>query len=150
MSQLRTLIRRIIIILKHFFQTKVYGMHIHPTALISLKAQLDKTNPKGIYVGKKTVITGGVVVLTHNYVMGNGTFVDTKIGDNVFIGTGSIIMPGLTIGNNIIIGAGWLVIRQNLSEKTQILGSMGSSLFVFAQSDCLRLMTTLAVYSEQS
>ena len=86
-------------------------MHIHPTALISLKAQLDKTNPKGIYIGKKTVITGGVIILTHNYVMGNGTFVDTKIGDNVFIGANSIIMPGITIGNNIIIGAGSIVTK---------------------------------------
>ena len=111
MSQLRTLIRRIIIILKHFFQTKVYGMHIHPTALISLKARLDKTNPKGIYIGEKSVITTGVVILTHNYVMGNGTFVDTKIGNNVFIGANSIIMPGITIGNNIIIGAGSVVTK---------------------------------------
>ncbi len=111
MAQLRTLIRRIIIILKHFFQTKVYGMHIHPTALISLKARLDKTNPKGIYIGKQSVITTGVVILTHNYVMGDGTFVDTKIGDNVFIGANSIIMPGITIGNNIIIGAGSVVTK---------------------------------------
>lgn len=111
MSRIRTFIRRILIFFIYFFRTKVYGMHIHPTALISLKAQLDKTNPKGIYIGKKTVITGGVIILTHNYVMGNGTFVDTKIGDNVFIGANSIIMPGITIGNNIIIGAGSIVTK---------------------------------------
>lgn len=111
MSQLRTLIRRIIIFLIHFLHTKVYGMHIHPSALISLKARLDKTNPRGIYIGKKSVITTGVVILTHNYVMGNGTFVDTKIGDNVFIGANAIVMPGITIGNNCIIGAGSVVTR---------------------------------------
>ncbi len=122
MSKLRTLIRRIIIFLKHFVYTKVYGMHIHPSALISLKAQLDKTNPKGIYVGEKTVITGGVVILTHNYVMGNGTFVDTKIGNNVFIGTGSIIMPGLTIGNNVIIGAG-SVVTKNVEDFSIVAGN---------------------------
>ncbi|MBN2669257.1 MAG: acyltransferase [Bacteroidales bacterium] len=111
MAKLRTLIRRILIFLIHFIRTKVYGMHIHPSALISLKAQLDKTNPKGVYIGRKTVITGNVVVLTHNYVMGNGTYVDTKIGDNVFIGTHAIIMPGITIGNNCIIGAGSVVTK---------------------------------------
>lgn len=89
-------------------------MHIHPTALISLKARLDKTNPKGIYIGKKSVITTGVVILTHNYVKGDGTFVDTKIGDNVFIGVNSIIMPGVAIGNNIIIGAGSVVTKDVL------------------------------------
>ncbi|MFH2142862.1 MAG: DapH/DapD/GlmU-related protein [Bacteroidota bacterium] len=86
-------------------------MNIHPSALISLKARLDKTNPKGIYIGKKSVITTGVVILTHNYVMGNGTFVNTKIGNSVFIGANSIILPGITIGNNIIIGAGSIVTK---------------------------------------
>lgn len=111
MSKIRTLVRRFIIFLAHFVLTKVYGMHIHSSALISLKARLDKTNPKGIYIGKKSVITTGVVILTHNYVMGNGTFVNTKIGNNVFIGANSIILPGITIGNNIIIGAGSIVTK---------------------------------------
>lgn len=34
-----------------------------------------------------------------------------KIGDNVFIGIGSIILPGVTIGNNVVIGAGSVVSR---------------------------------------
>lgn len=33
------------------------------------------------------------------------------IGDNVFIGHGSIIMPGVTIGNNVVIGAGSVVTK---------------------------------------
>jgi len=32
-----------------------------------------------------------------------------KIGDRVFIGAGSIILPGVTIGSNVIIGAGSVV-----------------------------------------
>jgi len=97
-------------------------MHIHHSALISLKARLDKTNPKGIYIGRKSVITTGVVILTHNYVMGNGTFVDTKIGDNVFIGVNSIIMPGVSIGNNIIIGAG-SVVTKNIDDYSIVAGN---------------------------
>ena len=97
-------------------------MHIHPSALISLKANLDKTNPKGIYIGSKTVITGNVTILTHNYVMGDGTFVDTKIGDNVFIGTHTVIMPGLTIGNNIIIGAG-SVVTKDIEDFSIVAGN---------------------------
>jgi maltose O-acetyltransferase len=34
-----------------------------------------------------------------------------KIGNRVFIGASSIILPGVTIGNNVIIGAGSLVSR---------------------------------------
>jgi maltose O-acetyltransferase len=34
-----------------------------------------------------------------------------KIGNRVFIGAGSIILPGVTIGNDVIIGAGSIVSR---------------------------------------
>lgn len=34
-----------------------------------------------------------------------------KVGNNVFIGTGAIILPGVTIGNNVVIGAGAVVAR---------------------------------------
>ncbi len=124
MAKLRTLIRSIVIKLMYLFYTKLYGMHIHRSALISLKARLDKTNPKGIYIGKKSVITTGVVILTHNYVMGNGTFVDTKIGDNVFIGVNSIILPGIIIGNNCIIGAG-SVVTKNVEDYSIVVGNPG-------------------------
>lgn len=33
------------------------------------------------------------------------------IGDNCFIGTGSILMPGVTIGSNCVIGAGSVVTK---------------------------------------
>ncbi len=33
------------------------------------------------------------------------------IGDNVWIGGGAIIMPGVTIGNNVVIGAGSVVCK---------------------------------------
>ncbi len=32
-----------------------------------------------------------------------------KIGDNVWIGGGSILLPGITIGDNTTIGAGSIV-----------------------------------------
>lgn len=34
-----------------------------------------------------------------------------KIGDNVFIGYGCIIMPGVTIGDNVVVGAGSIVTK---------------------------------------
>lgn len=33
------------------------------------------------------------------------------IGDNVWIGSGTIIMPGVTIGSNSVIGAGSIVTK---------------------------------------
>ncbi|HJC65991.1 MAG TPA: hypothetical protein H9931_04630 [Candidatus Enterocloster excrementigallinarum] len=57
----------------------------------------------------------------HNIYFGNNcevnmncTFLDDniiRIGNNVWIGGGAIIMPGVTIGNNVVIGAGSVVTK---------------------------------------
>ena len=47
-----------------------------------------------------------------------------KIGDNVFIGYGSIILPGTHIGNNVIIGAG-AVVRGEIPEDSVVIGNPG-------------------------
>lgn len=39
------------------------------------------------------------------------------IGDNVWIGGGAIIMPGVTIGNNVVIGAGSIVTKSIPDNK---------------------------------
>jgi len=39
------------------------------------------------------------------------------IGDNVFIGTGTIIMPGVIVGNNVIIGARSVVTKNIPSNQ---------------------------------
>lgn len=36
-------------------------------------------------------------------------FGKVKIGNNVYIGTNSLIMPGVTVGNNVLIAAGSVV-----------------------------------------
>lgn len=38
------------------------------------------------------------------------------VGDNVFIGYGSIILPGVTIGSNVVIGAGSVVSKDIPSD----------------------------------
>lgn len=45
-----------------------------------------------------------------------------KIGDNVWIGGNSIIMPGVTIGDNVTIGAGSLVTK-DIPSNTLAVGS---------------------------
>ena len=44
------------------------------------------------------------------------------IGDNVFIGAGSIVLPGVTIGSNVIIGAGSIV-THDIPDNTVAVGS---------------------------
>ncbi|OFX23145.1 MAG: hypothetical protein A2033_15380 [Bacteroidetes bacterium GWA2_31_9] len=111
-SKIRTLIKLIFLNkLLFFINNTLYGMDIHPTAIVSFKCRFDKTNPKGVHIGENSVITTGVVILTHNYVEGHGVFVDTRVGKNVFIGVNSILLPGVTINDNVIVGAGSVVTK---------------------------------------
>ena len=44
------------------------------------------------------------------------------IGDNVFIGAGAIILPGVTIGNDVIIGAG-AVVAKDIPNDSVVVGN---------------------------
>lgn len=89
---------------------KFYGMDIGEGTLISRKAIIDRgVNPKGIHVGNYTRITGGVTILAHDAC--RSLKVDIYIGNNCFIGTRAIILPGVKIGDEVIVAAGAIVTK---------------------------------------
>lgn len=107
---------------------------------------IEKLVARGLVVGKNLKIMGGVIIdpshcwhiiigdnvtlapkvhiLAHDAstkVFLNYTRVaNTKIGNNVFIGAGAIVLPGVTIGNNVVIGAGSVVVNDIPSESVAI------------------------------
>lgn len=107
--KLREALSRLLWRVRLFYYTKYYGMTIHPTARVSAAARLDKTNPKGVVIGRHTYITFGASILTHD--MCRCRRCTTQIGNNVFIGANSVIMPGITVADNVIIGAGSIVTK---------------------------------------
>lgn len=99
----------------------VYKMHIGESTYISRRARLDRgVNPKGIYIGNYTRITGDVLVLAHDEC--RKMRADTKIGDRCFIGTRSIILPGVIIGNEVIVAAG-SVVTKNVPDNCIVAGN---------------------------
>lgn len=88
---------------------RVWKMEIGEGTAISFSAKLDKTNPRGIHIGRFTVVTFGSAILSHDYV--NGINRDVRIGDNCFIGAHSIVLPGVTIGDECIVAAASVVAR---------------------------------------
>ena len=80
--------------------------------------KIDVTRPLLVEIGRNCILTDGVIILTHGYdwavlrekygemISSSGKVV---LGDNVFVGTQSIILKGIKIGNNTIIGAGSVV-----------------------------------------
>ena len=83
------------------------GMDIGPDTQISLKAHLDRTNPRGIHIGGGTLVAFGTAILSHD--LARVLHADTFIGDNCFIGAHAIVLPGVHIGDNSIVAAGSVV-----------------------------------------
>lgn len=85
------------------------GMDIHPDTQISLKANLDRTNPRGIHIGQGTLLAFGTVILSHD--LSRVLHSDTYIGKNCFIGAHSIILPGVRVGDGSIVATGAVVTK---------------------------------------
>lgn len=68
-----------------------------------------------IEIGDDVTLAPRVHVLAHDAStkreLGYTRIARVRIGNNVFVGAGSIILPGVTIGNNVIIGAGSVVTK---------------------------------------
>ncbi len=88
-----------------------------------------------ITLGDRVVISLRVYFLTHDYSYTTalisigekpqtdvGTYRNIVVGNNVFIGMNSIILPGTVIGDNVIVGAG-SVVRGNIPENSIVAGN---------------------------
>lgn len=107
--KLREFIRYVVISVLYLIYVKLYKMNISRMARISVGAYLDKTNPKGVYIGRGSYVSSGARILTHDF--SRGIKCDTVIGENCFIGVNSIVMPGVNVGNEVVIGSGAVVTK---------------------------------------
>lgn len=87
---------------------------------------LDPSHCWLIEIGDNVTMAPRVHILCHD--ASTKTFLNyTKIGrvtigNNVFIGAGSIVLPGVTIGNNVVIGAGSIV-THDIPDGTVAMGT---------------------------
>lgn len=87
--------------------------------------KIDNLRPFLVEIGKNTLITGARI-LTHDAstkkALGYTKIGSVKIGDNVFIGINTVILPNVKIGNNVIIGAGTIV-SKNIPDNSVVVGN---------------------------
>lgn len=83
----------------------------------------------GIIIGNNVMIASNVVItsLTHDYNSTNMRFspiIKKKviIGDDVWIGAGAIILPGINIGKGAVVGAG-AVVTSDVPEFAIVIGN---------------------------
>lgn len=111
-----------------FIYRKIWKIKIGNNTYISPKAYLDHHKKNTIEIGNNCYITRDCIILDHTQdkqggplkLWGGVKYGKVKIGDNVFIGVKSVIMPGVTIGDNVIIGAMSLVTKDIPSNSVAI------------------------------
>jgi acetyltransferase-like isoleucine patch superfamily enzyme len=94
-----------------------------------LFSKISTGEPYLIQIGNNVTISTNVSLITHDNsaikCFDNGTDFVGKIviGDNCFIGSGSIILPGVSIANNTIIGSGSVVTKSIEEIGTVVAGN---------------------------
>lgn len=77
-----------------------------------------------IEIGDRVTLAPRVHILAHDAStkreLGYTALASVKIGSDVFIGTGSIILPGVTIGDHVVVGAGSVVSRSIPSDSVAV------------------------------
>ena len=101
-----------------------------------------------ITIGKWCQIAANVIIVTTNHNINgklyynNVNMQDVTIGDNVWLGAGAMIMPGVSIGNNSVVAAG-AVVTKDVPPNTLVGGVPAKKLKdlndVFASSECPQL-----------
>ena len=102
LAALRRELRNALMEARRHYLNKVWGMDIAPGCAISFSAKLDKTNPKGMSIGKDSAVVFGASILSHDTV--RRLHITTRIGERCNIGAHALIMPGVTIGDGSIVG----------------------------------------------
>lgn len=74
----------------------------------------------GIIIGNNVGFGAGTAIISANHNHNEHSLHDytppIEIGNNVFVGANSVILPGVKIGNNVVIGAGSVVCKDIPSD----------------------------------
>lgn len=99
------------------------------------------SDAKMISFGDNVVVASDVLFINHDIIhnvlnnLNNGKYYPyylrpIEIGNNVFIGSGSIILPDVKIGSNVIIGSG-SVVTKDIPDNQVVCGNPAKSVSTF-------------------
>lgn len=101
---------------------------------------IDSSHCFHIEIGDNVTLAPRVHILAHDastkLYTGYTKIANVKIGNNVFIGAGSVVLMGVAIGDNVIIGAGSIVSKDIPSDSVAV-------------GNPARVVCTLAEYLEK-
>ena len=96
-------------------ELKARGLTVGRNLKMLDSAAIDRSHCWHIAIGDDVTMAPGVRILAHDAStkthLGYTRIGKVEIGDRVFIGAASIVLPGVRIGNDVVIGAGSIVSR---------------------------------------
>ncbi len=96
-------------------ELKKKGLKVGTNFYMQQGCIIDDSHSNHIEIGNDVSLAPNVHILAHDastwWLIGYTKLKNTRIGNTVFIGAGTIVMPGVTIGNNVVIGAGSVVTK---------------------------------------
>ena len=103
------------------------GRNIHIEKNVFINSGCRFQDQGGVYIGENSLIGHNVVIATLNHEMDPYSRADLHpkpihIGKRVWIGSGSTLLPGVTIGDNSIVGAGSIVTK-DVPPKVIVAGN---------------------------
>lgn len=111
------------------FHANFGGHHVHFGTGVYANFNLTLVDDTHIYVGDYTMFGPNVVLATAGHPItpelrkrGYQYNAPIHIGNNCWLGTGVLVMPGITIGDNVIIGAG-SVVTKDISSNVIAVGN---------------------------
>lgn len=106
-----------------------------------------------ITIGDNVTLAPRVHILAHdastkNY-LGYTKIAKVNIGNNVFIGSGSIVLPGVNIGDNVIVGAG-TVVTKDIPSGAVVVGNPAKVICITNDyiNKNINLMETRPLYND--
>jgi acetyltransferase-like isoleucine patch superfamily enzyme len=95
------------------------GVKIGSGAWIGYDSVLETGFPYLITIGNRVTLSVRVTIIAHF-----GTASGVVLEDDVFVGPGSIILPGVTIGHGAVVTAG-TVVNRSVPPRTLVQGNPG-------------------------
>lgn len=118
----------------------VYGQNIHLGDHVYLNVQCTILDCNQVHIGHHVMIGPNVQIYTAAHdlraaarIQGWEVAKPIVIEDNVWIGGGAILLPGVTIGRNAVVGAGSVVSR-SVAANTVVAGNPARVLQEIEQS----------------
>lgn len=100
------------------FRANWAGKHVYMGDYVYANFNLTVVDDGNIYIGDRVMFGPNVTIATANHPTlpelrerGLQYNKDIHIGNNVWIGAGAVIVPGITIGDHSVIGAGSIVTK---------------------------------------